>query len=92
MPGPKPSSLHPSTTTTPPDSKTRRVEWQSHPSAEQLQRLAEMVARGEAPIPEDLEPIDLQKLLAELACRRRTRLIRFIAQAIAEDIHRSRTH
>ena len=54
---------------------------------EQLIRLAALVAIGEAPFPADFEPQDLQIVLAEVARLRRRKLVRFVARAIAQDIH-----
>jgi hypothetical protein len=49
-----------------------------------------MVADGEIPFPTDLSPGNLQQLARQVAHRRRTRLVRFIACAIAADIDRGR--
>ena len=55
---------------------------------EQLIRLAALVAVGETTLPTDLEHGELLIVLAETARIRRRKLIRFIARAIAQDIHR----
>ncbi len=57
---------------------------------EQLGRLAELVASGELSLPVDLPPDQLELLVRKVRQRRRRRLVRFIADAIAMDIHRSR--
>ena len=55
---------------------------------EQRMHLAQLVADGELPFPGDL-PLELeQQLLSEVQRRRRERLVRHIARAIAEDILR----
>lgn len=59
-------------------------------TAEQIEKLAGLVANGESPLPSDLSVEDLAKLLVGVARRRRTQLIQFIAGAIARDIARSR--
>ena len=53
---------------------------------EVLRRLAALVAVGETPLPEDLPPVEVRTILADVARLRRDRLIRFIARAIASDI------
>jgi len=55
-----------------------------------LHRVAVLVANGEMPLPDDLPPPDHRWLLEEVGRQRRARLIRFIARAIALDIHGSR--
>ncbi len=56
----------------------------------QIEKLAGLIANGESPIPSELPVEVLAKLLVEVARRRRTQLIQFIAGAIAHDIARSR--
>ena len=58
--------------------------------SERFKRLAALIAVGEAPIPSDLEPVDLSFVLAEVARLRRERLVRYVARAIALDFHRTR--
>lgn len=58
----------------------------------QIERLADLVASGEIPFPHDLSGHDQQLLLASVSHRRRDRLIKFVARAIAQDIHSSRSH
>ena len=59
-------------------------------SPEKLARFADMVARGELPLPVDLPPDQLEQLACEIRKRRRKKLVGFIAHAIAMDIHRDR--
>ena len=61
-------------------------EWRS---TAQLARLADFVARGELPLPDDLLADQLEHLALEVRKRRRTRLVEYIARTIATDIHRS---
>ncbi len=58
--------------------------------AERLHRWAALVAVGSTPLTEDLRPEELKLVLAEVARLRRQRLVRFIARAIAHDIHAGR--
>ena len=58
-------------------------------SVEHIRRLAELVATGEVPVPADLDRGQLRRLLAEVARHRRDRLVRYIARAIAMDIHQA---
>jgi hypothetical protein len=58
--------------------------------ADQLVRIADLVARGEMPVPQHLRAEQLHSLVREVRKRRRRRLVKFIARAIALDIHRSR--
>lgn len=82
--------------TGPADSKrssTPRIRSKVTPSvepAERLRRWAALVAVGEAPLPEDLKPAEIEIVLAEVARLRRQRLVRLIARAIALDIHGDR--
>ena len=55
-----------------------------------LDRLADLVACGEVPLPLDLPMDQLERLASEIRKRRRERLVGFVAHAIAADIHRSR--
>ena len=58
------------------------------PTPGRLERLADLVADGQAELPDGLDPAD-ERRLAELVRRRhRDRLVRFIARQIALDIHR----
>ena len=56
----------------------------------QIEKLAELVANGECPLPSELPVEDLAKLMVGVARRRRTQLVQFIASTIAHDIARSR--
>ena len=60
------------------------------PTPKQFDRVAELVANGELPFPENLTAKRSQRLLVEVQQRRRRRLVKFIARMIALDIHRSR--
>ena len=62
------------------------------PTPEQFNRVAELVANGELPFPEDLSAERSHRLLNEVQQRRRCRLVKFIAHTIAMDILRSRDH
>ena len=55
-----------------------------------LDRIADLVACGEVPLPLDLPMDQLERLAAEVRKRRRERLVDFVAHAIAADIRRSR--
>lgn len=55
---------------------------------EQLERLSELVANGETPLPEGLLPGDRQSLELRVRKLRRARLVQFIARQIALDIRR----
>jgi hypothetical protein len=58
---------------------------------DQAKSLAAAIAYGEVPVPTDLEQVDYQQLLERVAEHRQSRLVRYIARAIATDIHRSFT-
>ena len=66
------------------------VHYDIPPTQEQLGRVAELVANGELPFPENLPAERSQRLLVDVQLRRRRRLVQFIARTIALDIHRSR--
>lgn len=66
------------------------AEDQETHATEQRERLAELIAQGEAPFPEVASPVERARLIVVVAKHRHTRLIRFIAHAIAHDIARSR--
>ena len=66
------------------------VHYDVSPTQEQLGRVAELVANGELPFPENLPAERSQRLLVDVQLRRRRRLVQFIARTIALDIHRSR--
>ena len=85
--------------TTSPDAEGISDEQFSHPSqnpveaenlADNLPKVADMVARGELPIPLDWPADSLRLLLSEVHARRRRRLVELIARAIANDIRQSR--
>lgn len=56
--------------------------------AEQLNRWAELIATGQAPFPTELCEADQYLLAARVSELRRSRLVKFIARTIAQDIHR----
>lgn len=60
--------------------------------AERLRRWGALVATGEAPLPQELQPDEFRNLLLEVARLRRERLVRLVARAIARDLHRDREH
>lgn len=60
--------------------------------AERLRRWGALVATGEAPLPQDLQPDEFRTVLLEVARLRRERLVRLVARAIARDLHRDREH
>ena len=57
---------------------------------EGLARLADLVADGEAGVPDGLDPADRLRLEALVRDRLRARLARFVARQVARDIHRDR--
>ncbi len=57
-------------------------------SGQQLNRWAELVATGEAGFPDNLLKADEAALCRQVRQRRRDRLIRFVARAIAREIWR----
>ena len=60
--------------------------------AQRCQRWAELIAVGATQLPAELQPTELQAVLAEVARLRRRRLIHLVARAIAEDLHRDSEH
>ena len=56
-------------------------------SPDQLARIADLVARGELPVPLHLPAEQLDKVVCDVRQHRRRRLVKFIARAIAQDIH-----
>lgn len=54
-----------------------------------LDRLAKLVADGEATFPQDMSPEDLRLLVSKTRKLRRGRLVRFIARVIALDMKQS---
>ncbi len=54
-----------------------------------LARIADAVASGEAGFPADVSPGEAELLIAEIARRRRHRLVQYVARTIALDIHRA---
>lgn len=52
-----------------------------------LDHIAKMVAQGELPFPENIEPEQMNQLALEVRKQRRRRLIRYIARSIAMDIY-----
>jgi hypothetical protein len=57
-------------------------------TSEQRKRWADLVATGEAAFPDNLLEVDNEALCREVRQRRRDRLIRFVACAIAREIWR----
>ena len=58
---------------------------------EQMARLAEMIADGRCEFPQDLHSSDAQRLGRRVSLRLRSRLIHFIARAIADHLSRARS-
>jgi hypothetical protein len=54
--------------------------------SQRYQRMAEMVATGDLPLPQHLTDEQLAMLVREVQQRRRRRLVQFIARAIATHI------
>lgn len=69
----------------PPTANTQRTEL----SQEQLARMANLIASGEAAFPEDLEPLDRERLETQVRKLLKSRLLVLIARAIAQDIIRN---
>jgi hypothetical protein len=59
-------------------------------TANHIERWAELIANGESHFPTDLSTENLLKLAVSVARRRRTQLVKYIARAIAQDIHGDR--
>src|SRR5262249_50888357 len=55
----------------------------------EIDRWADLIADGQASFPADLPPIDQDRLRAAVQRRRRNRLVRHIARAIALDLRRA---
>ena len=67
------------------------VEKEKSPSEKRdLDRWAKLIAEGEVPFPTELSSLTQEMLAKKISQNRRHRLLRFIARAIAMDIHRSR--
>jgi hypothetical protein len=60
-------------------------------SDEQLGRWAEIIAAGEEPLPQDLEPSQASALTHRVRQLRRQRLVGFIARQVALEVHRARS-
>ena len=58
------------------------------PTADRLERLADLVAAGEVGFPEGLSPAEEGRLIGLVRARLRGRLVRYIARQIAADIAR----
>ena len=58
--------------------------------AKQQARIADLVARGELPVPVHLPHQQLHSLVQDVRKLRRQRLLAYIARVIAVDIHQSR--
>lgn len=59
-------------------------------TAEQLARLADLVATDQAPFPAGLTAGQERRLADEVRRRRRARLLRLVARCVAQDIHGAR--
>ena len=59
-----------------------------HLTDEQIGKLAELIADGRYPYPEDLGPEDDKRLQVQVRHRLRERLLRFITRAIARHLQR----
>src|SRR5262245_40189987 len=57
--------------------------------ADQVRRLAELIAEGRTNVPADLSAADQQRVSEEVRQLLRARLVRFIARAIALDLRRA---
>jgi hypothetical protein len=57
--------------------------------AVQIRRLAELIAEGRSCVPADLSPSEQQRLSEEVRGLLRSRLVRFIARAIALNLRRA---
>jgi hypothetical protein len=55
-------------------------------TADQMARWAKLIADGEVDLPDDLDPKQTEQLLTMVQLRRRARLVRWIAHAIAQDL------
>ncbi len=58
-------------------------------STTNIDRLAELIAAGQAQLPTDLSPDDLRRLFKRVRQRRRENLIHYLARCIAKDILQS---
>lgn len=58
---------------------------------EQLRRWAQIVAAGEEPLPQDLEPSQTSALADRVRQLRRERLVGFIARQVALTVHRRKS-
>lgn len=56
---------------------------------EQVARLAEMIADGRCELPQDLQSSDAERLGRQVSRRLRSRLIHFIARAVADHLSRA---
>jgi len=85
MPGPYPKTTNRSNTTCRSTPTTASI---TAPAAipEQVRHLARLVADGALPFPDNLPPVQRALLMEEVQRRRRDRLVRHIAQIIADDI------
>jgi hypothetical protein len=61
-------------------------------SDDQVARWADLIADGRGDLPGDLSPGDRPRLLAAVRQRLRDRLVRLVARAIAERLHRQGGH
>jgi hypothetical protein len=82
------SSDRPNLTSFLEDAVNHGIEPRQQPdlSGPRFQRVAELVANGDLPLPLDLSDEQLAKLVREVQERRRRRLVHFVARAIAMDI------
>ena len=67
-----------------------RIETRERLNSEQISKLADLVAQGETSFPDDLDANLVERLIRGVACRRRKWFFKFIAEAIAQEIARSR--
>ena len=72
------------------DARFANEELPRQDRAETLGRLAELIAGGKSSLPDSLGAEERDQVLTTVAHLRRGRLVRYIASAIASDIHRSR--
>ena len=55
-------------------------------SSERLSRWAELIAVGEATLPDDLTPAEIRTVLRDVGRLRRKRMVRLVARAIAQEL------
>jgi hypothetical protein len=57
-------------------------------TSEQLARWAQLVADGQEAFPDEHSSLQRQQMLEQVRTRRRARLVNYICQQVARDIHR----